>query len=175
MMSTDSTRYFVSRDDTWIEVDASPGAPPYITVQAASPAVHFVGDPDAPVRLTGAPVDPAADTIHTVFCIDASLREGHPLCAVYVRGRDLDLEDRRPPDAPPSFGDAVETIRSALDEILVPVYIDDAIEEASKALDGVVALHTAQYEEGQDASCTYFRTSLFRDGSLLLEAEEGSL
>jgi hypothetical protein len=62
-----------------------------------------------------------------------------------------------------------------MDEILIPVYIDDAIEELSGSLDGLVGLHTAQYADPPQASCTYFRTSVFKNETLLLEAERGSL
>jgi len=168
-------RYFAPRNGTWNETDAPPDAPPYIQVDEGAATVDFVGAPDDPVRLAGAPVDPDADTIHTVMAVDASLDQGYPLCAVYVRGQSLDVEDRRPAGAPPAHANAVDQLRSALDEILIPVYIDDALEEMSEGLDGLATLHTAQYDDGPEAAPTYFRVSVVDDGSLLLEAEHGSL
>jgi len=167
--------YFVPQNGDWTETETSPGAPPYVEVDPDASSVRFVGLHDESYRLTGAPVDPSADTIHTVAAIDSTLAHGHPLSAVYVRDRTLDVEDRRPPDAPAAHADAVDRLRSALDEILIPVYIDDAIEEVSGSVDGLVALHTAQYVDPPASSCSYFRTSVFGDETLLMEAEHGSL
>jgi hypothetical protein len=69
----------------------------------------------------------------------------------------------------------VDQLRSALDEILIPVYIDDAIEEMSETVDGLLVIHTVQHDDGRDAPHTYFRTAVFQDGDLLLEAEDGAL
>jgi hypothetical protein len=167
--------YFVPQNGDWTETETSPGAPPYVEVDPDASSVRFVGLHDESYRLTGAPVDPSADTIHTVAAIDSTLAHGHPLSAVYVRDRTLDVEDRRPPDAPAAHADAVDRLRSALDEILIPVYIDDAVMEAGEPLDGLLALHTVQYDDGADAPCTYFRTSLFGGEELLLEVERGTL
>lgn len=168
-------RYFSIHDAPWTETESPPDAPPYLQVDAETATVELIGGDDSPIRLTGAPVDPDADTIHTVMAVDASLAQSYPLCAVYVRGQLLDIEDRRPADAPPAHADAVAQLRSALDEILIPVYIDDAIEEVSTGLDGLMLLHTAQYDDGPDAPPTYFRISAVEDEQLLLEAEHGSL
>ncbi|MEF8817091.1 MAG: hypothetical protein V5A58_09895, partial [Salinibacter sp.] len=86
-----------------------------------------------------------------------------------------DVEDRRTTDAPPSHAEALRQLRSALDEILIPVYIDDAIEEISEGGDGLFVLHTVQHGDGRDAPPTYFRVAIFRDGNLVLETEHGSL
>ena len=166
--------YYVPRDGDWTE-SSSPPDPPYVEVDDETASLHFFSDPDASVQFPGAPVDPDADTIHTVMRIAPSLREGAALCAIYVRGTDLDLEDRRSPDAPSSHADALDQLRSALDEIMIPVYIDDAIEEISETLDGLIALHTVQHDDGRDAPSTYFRTSVFQDGELLFEQESGTL
>ena len=169
--------YFVPQDGDWTETETSPEAPPppFVEIDPDAPSVHFVGPDDESYRLTGAPVDPSADTIHTVAAIDSTLAHGHPLSAVYVRDRTLDVEDRRPPDAPAAHADAVDRLRSALDEILIPVYIDDAVMETGESLNGLLALHTVQYDDGADAACTYFRTSLFDGEELLLEMERGAL
>ena len=167
--------YFVPQNGDWTETETSPGVPPYVEVDPDASSVRFVGLHDESYRLTGAPVDPSADTIHTVAAIDSTLAHGHPLSAVYVRDRTLDVEDRRPPDAPAAHADAVDRLRSALDEILIPVYIDDAVIETGESLNGLLALHTVQYDDGTDAPCTYFRTSLFGGEELLLEVERGTL
>jgi hypothetical protein len=167
-------RYYVPQDPSWTEA-SSPPDPPYLTVDAEAATLQFMGGPDASVRVAGAPVDPSADTIHTVSSVAPSFREGAPLCAIYVRGQDLDVEDRRSSDAPSSYADAVERLRSALEEILIPVYIDDAIEEMSETVDGLLVIHTVQHDDGRDASHTYFRTAVFQDGELLLETEDGTL
>lgn len=167
--------YFVPQNGDWTETETSPGGPPYVEVDPDASSARFVGLHDESYRLTGAPVDPSADTIHTVAAIDSTLAHGHPLSAVYVRDRTLDVEDRRPPDAPAAHADAVDRLRSALDEILIPVYIDDAVMETGESLNGLLALHTVQYDDGTDAPCTYFRTSLFGGEELLLEVERGTL
>ncbi|PSQ88721.1 MAG: hypothetical protein BRD43_04225 [Bacteroidetes bacterium QS_4_64_154] len=143
--------YFAPQNGNWTETETSPEAlpPPFVEIDPDAPSVHFVGLDDESYRLTGAPVDPSADTIHTVAAIDSTLAHGHPLSAVYVRDRTLD--------------------------ILIPVYIDDAVMEAGETLDGLLALHTVQYDDGADAAYTYFRTSLFGGEELLLEVERGTL
>jgi len=166
--------YHALRDGNWTEMSSAPD-PPYIEVDQETATLHFVNGSDSSVHFTGAPVDPDADTIHTVMRVDPSLRECAPLCAIYVQGTNLDLEDRRSTDAPSSHADALDQLRSALDEIMIPVYIDDAIEEISETLDGLIALHTVQHDDGRDAPSTYFRTSVFQDGELLFEQESGTL
>ncbi|WP_263808057.1 hypothetical protein [Salinibacter sp.] len=166
--------YYVPHQDAWTEA-SSPPEPPYLDVDAETATLHFVGGPDASVDVTGAPVDPSADTIHTVTVVDPSLRVGAPLCALYVRGTTLDVEDRRAPDAPPAQADALDQLRSALDEILVPVYIDDALEEIGDTLDGLLVLHTVQHDDGRAAPPTYVRVAIIQDGDLVLETEHGAL
>jgi len=166
--------HYAPGDGNWKEYTSLP-APPYLEVDDKTATLRFVSGPDASVEFTGAPVDPDADTIHTVMWADPSLREGAPLCAIYVRGTDLDLEDRRTTDAPSSHANALDQLRSALNEIMIPVYIDDAIEEMSETVDGLLALHTVQHDDGRDAPFTYFRTAVFQNGELLLEEEFGTL
>jgi len=57
----------------------------------------------------------------------------------------------------------------------IPVYLDKAVETLSKGVDGIVAIHTAQYDDHVDRTRTYFRTSVFEDETLLLEEERGAL
>lgn len=161
-------------DGAWTETSEVPDDAPYVEVDEESPTVCFVGSEGA-VQLSGAPARSATETIHTIAVMDPSLADGTTLCALRAEGQDLTVEDRRPPEARTEFADAFNQLQSAMDEILIPVYIDDAIEELSEDLDGLVALHTAQYADPPHASCTYFRTSVFEEGTLLLEAERGAL
>ena len=167
--------HYVFRNGDWTEADSDAVDPPYVEVDEDTATLYFVGEPDASVRLAGAPVDPDADTIHTLMTVDAALRRSAPLCALYVRGTDLDLEDRRSADAPSSHAEALDQLRSALDEIMIPVYIDDAVEKMSETVDGLIALHTVQHDDGRDAPHTYFRIAVFEDGDLLFEEEAGTL
>lgn len=167
-------RYYNPRDGAWTETSEAPEEVPYVEVDEESPAVRFVG-PKGAVPLSGAPARSATETVHTVAVVAPSLSDGTTLCALRAEGEDLTIEDRRPPEARTEFADAFNQLQSALDEILIPVYIDDAIEELSETVDGLVALHTAQYADPPHASCTYFRTSVFEAGTLLLEAERGAL
>ncbi|WP_263788632.1 hypothetical protein [Salinibacter grassmerensis] len=166
--------HYVPQADEWAEA-SSPPNPPYLTVDPETATLRFVGGPEAAVPVPGAPVDPAAGTVHTVVTVDPSLRTSAPLCALYVREDNIDVEDRRSPDAPQAHADALDQLRSALDEILIPVYIDDAIEELDNTVDGLLVLHTVQHDDGRDAPPTYFRAALFRDGHLVLETEHGAL
>jgi hypothetical protein len=167
-------QYFHSQTTGWTATESLPDDAPYVEIDETAPTVRFVGPSGDEYRLTGAPVDPSADTIHTVALVDLEQGQGTPLCAIYVRDRTLDLEDRRSPDAPPSQADVLDQLRSALDDILIPVYIDDALEEMSEGVDKAVAIHTVQYDDTPDAP-SYVRTAVVRDGELLLEAEWGEL
>ena len=166
-------RYFAPADDSWSEVPSAP-SPPYLRLDPEAPAVSFVGPQEAVAELSAAPVDPDADTIHTLSVVDPSFIP-QPLCAVYVQGQTLDLEDRRSTDAPDAYADALDHLRSALDEILIPVYIDDAITETTETLDGWIVLQTVQYDAPPPAAPTYLRVALFEQGALRMEAEHGAL
>jgi hypothetical protein len=167
--------YYTPRDGDWTRRSDPPADAPYIEVDETAPTVRFVGGPESSVELSGAPARSDAETVHTLMIVASDLTDGTTLCALRAEDNDLTVEDRRPPDARTRFADAFEQLQAAMDEILIPVYIDDAIEELSETVDGLVALHTAQYADPPQASCSYFRTSVFEDGTLLLEAERGSL
>jgi len=167
-------RYFAPATTSWNELSDAPD-PPYLQFRPETSSVSIVGTDNAEVTLSGAPVDPDADTIHTLTVVGPSSFSAHSLCAVYVQGQTLDLEDRRPPEGPSTHADALNHLRSALDEILIPVYIDDAITEATDALEGWVVVHTVQHDEGPSAPPTYLRVALFERGELQMEAEEGAL
>ncbi|MFP4227699.1 MAG: hypothetical protein ACLFTE_02600 [Salinivenus sp.] len=166
--------YIRPHADDWVEVDSSPNEAPYIEISEAPPEVHIIGASDT-YSLSGAPVDPSADTIHTLAVVNPDTGRGSPLCAVYVQDRTLDVEDRRPPDSPPAHADAVDRLRSALDEILIPVYIDDALHKVSQGLDDALLLHTVQYDDGPEAAPTYFRVSAVQKDTLQFELERGAL
>ncbi len=166
--------HYVPRDVDWTKV-SSPPDPPFVEVDEETPALRFVGSPESSFQLSGAPARSDTETVHTIAIVDTSLSDGTTLCALRVENNDLTVEDRRPPEVRTRFADAFDQLQSALDEILIPVYIDDAIEEVSESVDELVVLHTAQYADPPTSSCTYFRSSVFRGGSLLLEVERGSL
>jgi hypothetical protein len=167
--------FYVPKDDSWTSVSDEP-SPPYIRVHDDAPEVTFVGGPDATFRLEGATPEPGVGTTHTVATTDTDLHAGSVLCVLHARENDIDLDDRRSAGGPSRVGeDAFEHFRAALDEILIPVYLDDAVETLSEDVEGLVALHTAQYDDRVEGQCTYFRTSVFENGPLLLEEERGSL
>lgn len=166
--------YYTPDEDTWSVVSEAPANPPYLEIDGESPVLRFVGPSDV-FQLEGAPARSADETVHTIALLDPSLDTGMVLCALRAEGQDLTVEDRRPPEARDRHAEAFEQLQSALDEILVPVYIDDALEEISESVDQFVALHTAQYASPPRDDNTYFRTSLVQDGKLLLEEERGAL
>lgn len=134
------------------------------------PVVRFQTDDDS-VLLTGTEPRPDTDTTHTVARVDPDTGESTVLFVVHADGQNLVFEER----APDAVNEAVSThVQSALNEIMIPVYIDDVIDELSEKLSGLAALHTVQYE-GPGPSWTYFRTSLFDDGTLVFEKEHGEL
>jgi len=167
-------RYFAPETDSWSEVSDVP-SPPYLQFRPQDASASIVGADDASVEVSGAPVDPDADTIHTLTVVNPSSYSVQSLCAVYVQGQTLDLEDRRSPEGPSAHADALNHFRSALDEILIPVYVDDAVMEATESLEGWVVLHTVRHGEGASSPPTYLRVALFEDGELRMEAEEGAL
>ena len=170
--------YFVPHDGDWIEVADAPDAPPYIEIDDSgdpAPTVRIVSSPDASYTVSGALPQADPDTIHTVAIVDPATGTGRQLAAVYTHDSEITVEDLRSPDTNVRYDDGLlDGFRADLDEILIPVYIDDAIDSLSEEVDGLVVLHTAQYD-APDGGCSYFRTSVFEDGALQLEAEQGSL
>ena len=167
--------YYTPQDDSWTAQDAPPTAPPYLHISDDAPTLEFKGPSETGMSVSGAPAHSDTETVHTVAFLDTDLSDGLVLCALRARGQDLTVEDRRPSSHRTRHADAFEQLQSAMDEILIPVYVDDAMEEISESVDALVAIHTAQYASPPQGDCTYFRTALFRDGTLLLEAERGSL
>lgn len=166
--------YYTPQDDTWTETSTAPAQPPYIEVAAERPALHLVG-PETTHEMPAAPARTDAETVHTVTLLSPTLDDATALCALRASGNDLTVEDRRPPGARTQFGDVLDHLQSAMDEILIPLYIDDAIEEASASISGVSVLHTAQYDDPPRGACSYFRAAAFADETLLLETERGAL
>lgn len=171
--------WYTLQDDSWSQQSSPPPGGFCLHVRAentGAPEVRALADGQEFFHLSGVTPRPTADTTHTVARIDPDTATGVRLFAVHADGRDLTFEDRRPDDHRRDRTEqALQHARSSLNEILVPVYIDDVIEELSERVSGLVALHTAQYEDEKSTSWTYFRTSVFDDGDLALEEEYGSI
>ena len=139
-----------------------------------TPGVSVVVDGEEVFALTNRALPSGGETLHTVAGVDGETGAGTMLFTFRAEGSSHVVDDLRPDDVPAAYGDDVlQSVRDDLDEILIPVYIDDAIESLSEDVPGLVVLHTAQFDP--DAECTYFRTSVFSDGDLLLEEEAGAL
>lgn len=171
--------WYANQDNAWTNQSSPPSTVPSIQVRAEEgrgPEVRFLEDRREFFHLPGADPRPDTDTTHTVAAVDVDAAEGTLLFAVHAENNDLTFEDLRPADHRTIYSDdALEGVQSSLNEILIPVYIDDVISDLSEGLPGLVTLHTAQYEGGDRASWTYFRTSTFEDGELTLEEEHGSM
>jgi hypothetical protein len=100
---------------------------------------------------------------------------GTLLFAVHALGTDLIFEDLRPSDGPEMPETALDQVQSALNEIMIPVYIDDVISDLSERLPGLLVLHTAQYSSEAGGPWSYFRTSVFENEALAFEVERGEL
>lgn len=158
----------------WTKTDTPPddglGVQVHAPDRSERPFVRFQTPTDS-FLLSGTDPRPGTDTTHTVAQIDPDTGAGTLLFTIHADGQDLVFEEEHS-DA---VADAVTNhVQSALNEILIPVYIDDVIEELSEKQSGLLALHTAQYET-VDGPWTYFRTSLFEDETLLLEEEHGEI
>jgi hypothetical protein len=143
-----------------VQVHAAPDERPFLRARTNSDECLF----------TGTDPRPDTDTTHTVARIDPETGAGTALFTVHANGQNLVFEEHAEGSVDESFYDHA---RSALNEIMIPVYIDDVIEDASERTDALVALHTAQYGPGDQ--WTYFRAALFDDGALCLEDEHGEL
>jgi hypothetical protein len=170
---------YVQRDGDWTSA-SDPSAHDLaidVTTETALPDTPDVvvrqGD-DAIFTLQTRAVPSGGETIHTVAAVNTDSGSGTVLFAVRAEDGRQTFDDLRPDDASSDVDDAVlEGVQDDLDEILIPVYIDDAIENLSENVPDLVLLHTARFDD--HGRCTYFRTSAFRDGSLLLEEEVGAL
>ena len=170
---------YARQDDRFAEVPSPPDDGLSIQVQAPqdgrAPEVRVLSDGTEVFRLSGAPPRPDTDTTHTVAHVDPERRRGTVLFAVHAADNDLLFEeqaDERPGGIDP---EDLDHVRSALNEILIPVYIDDVVSDLSDRAPGLFVLHTVQVEDEQDPPWTYFRSSVFTDGDLALEDEWGAL
>ena len=169
---------YVDDNGAWTESDRPAGRGLSIRVESnvlpETPTVQVQRDGTDVFTLTTRAVPSDGETIHTVAGLDAETGEGTMLFAFRAQGDRHAVDDLRPREAPAAYSDDVlQGVRDDLDEILIPVYIDDAIEALSEDVPGLVALHTAQFDA--DAACTYFRTSVFADAELKIEDEAGAL
>jgi hypothetical protein len=169
---------FTLTNGSWSETDSPPDDAPRLQVRAddedAPPEVQFWTNGQAFFHLTGIEPRPQTDTTHTVALVNAESEAGCPIFAVHADNNDLVFEDCRSTSEPTASNEALDHARSSLNEILIPVYIDDVVSDFSEEVSGWVALHTVQYET-DGSSWSYFRTSLFEDGTLLVEDEYGEI
>jgi hypothetical protein len=138
------------------------------------PAVQFFDGSRAGFRLTDAVPLTDVATAHTVAAVDPGAAGGRLVAGLRVAGDTVSVDAL----GEGKDGGAIDRLREALDEILIPVYIDDAAAEASKAVNGLLALLTVQRDPAADRGagrCTYARAAAFEDGDLLLEHESGEI
>jgi hypothetical protein len=170
--------WYVQRDEAWTETDAPDSDTRSVQVQAEDastpPVVRVLDGGDERLHLTGAAPRPDTDTTHTVAWVPPDAT-GTLLFAVHAQGTDLIFEDLRSTDGPDAPDSALDHVQSALNEIMIPVYIDDVISDLSERLSGLLVLHTAQYDGGAEGPWTYFRSSVFEDEDLAVEVERGEL
>ena len=170
--------WYQKQDDTWPEQSTPVKDGLGIHVQAdapdARPSVRVLNDTEERLHLTGADPRPDTDTTHTVAWVPPE-STGACLFAVHAQGTDLIFEDLRSPDGPNAPDSALDHVQSALNEIMIPVYIDDVVSDLSERLPGLLVLHTAQYKSEAGRTWTYFRTSVFEDEDLAFEVERGEL
>ncbi|WP_251939740.1 hypothetical protein [Salinibacter ruber] len=170
--------WYALRDETWTDTEAPAPNGRAVQIQAEDastpPTIRVLTENQERLHLTGADPRPQTDTTHTVAW-GAPDSTGRSLFAVHAQGNDLIFDDRRPADAPDSTEAALDQVQSSLSEIMIPVYIDDVIEDLSDTLPGLVVLHTVQYEAEGGPPWTYFRTTIFENGDLALEDEYGEL
>ena len=170
--------WYEKDDDTWSEQSgpADTGLSVQVTANdpTAPPSVRLLNNTEERLHLTGADPRPDTDTTHTAAWVPPE-SDGARLFVVHAQGTDLIFEDLRSPDGPDAPDSALDHVQSALNEIMIPVYIDDVISDLSERLPGLLVLHTMQYEGGSGRAWTYFRTSVFEDEDLAFEVERGEL
>jgi hypothetical protein len=170
--------WYRKQDDTWTEPSTPVKDGLGVQIQADAPDtrphVRVLHDADERLHLTGADPRPDTDTTHTVAWVPPDAA-GTRLFAVHAQGTDLIFEDLRSPNGPDAPDSALDQVQSALNEIMIPVYIDDVISDRSEQLPGLLVLHTAQYEADPDGPWSYFRSSVFEDGDLAFAVERGEL
>jgi len=138
------------------------------------PSIRVLESSAERLHLTGAEPRPDTDTTHTVARIQPD-SSGVRLFVVHAQGSDLIFEDLRASDGPDASDAALDQVQSALNEIMIPVYIDDVISDLSEQLSGLLVLHTIQYASEGTGPWTYFRSAAFEEGDLSFEMERGEL
>jgi len=170
--------WYQKDDDTWSEHSGPTDSGFSVQVKADDPtirpSVRVLSDAEERLHLTGADPRPNTDTTHTVAWVQPE-STGTRLFAVHAQGTDLIFEDLRSPDGPNVPDSVLDHVQSALNEIMIPVYIDDVVSDLSERLPGLLVLHTAQYKSEAGRAWTYFRTSVFEDEDLAFEVERGEL
>ena len=170
--------WYQKQDNTWSEQPGPTENGLSVQVHATDPdtppSVRVLDEMEEQLHLSGASPRPDTDTTHTVAWVQPE-STGTLLFAVHAQGTDLIFEDLRSDDGPEMPETALDQVQSALNEIMIPVYIDDVISDLSKRLPGLLVLHTTQYESDAGGAWTYFRTSVFEDEDLAFEVERGEL
>lgn len=170
--------WFSRVDGTWTETGSPADDGPSIQVRASEtdlwPELRFRTEGRTFFDVSGVERRPNTDTTHTVALVDPESMSAEVAFAVHGSGNDLVFEDCRDPDDSVVSDEMMESAQSALHEILVPVYIDDVVSDLSKRGSGLAVVHTIQADE-RESDWSYFRTSIFRDGELILEEEKGAL
>ena len=168
--------FYTPEAGAWTRVQSRPDGT-YIHVPDdllnAPALVLFEGD-TAVFTLENASPSPDAETVHTVAALDADAMHGTLLCVYVVEEGDASLVDLRSAASTTDTDDLVAGIEEALDDILLPVYIDDAVQEGTEDADSLIGLLTVQ-PGGSEPPYSYARVAVFRSGELLLEEEAGSL
>lgn len=171
--------WYTKKNDAWTDASGPTEDAPSVHVRASDPTVapevRFLQDSTAFFHLRGTDPRPETDTTHTIARVDPDAATGTLVCAVHADANDLIFEDLRPSEESDTSDSALDHVQSALNEILVPVYIDDVVSDLSERVTGLAVVHTVQYDREADGAWSYFRTSAFRDGDLVLEDESGSL
>lgn len=171
-------RSFANEDGTWTETSSVPDIGISIQVEASDttvpPDIRLLADGTPFFHVAGVDPRPRTDTTHTVAHVAPDAPTGNAVFAVHADDNDLVFEDRRAGSESAVDEEALDHVQSALNEILIPVYIDDVVSDLSERVAGLVLLHTVQYEDSGPA-WSYFRTSMFSDGELCLEDEYGEM
>lgn len=169
--------WFVHESNAWSETSGPVDQGLSVQIEAQEegkrPRIRTLHDGAESLHLSGADPRPDTDTTHTVARIGPD-GAAKLLFAVHAQDSDLIFEDLRP-EGDDEFDRAFDQVQSSLNEILIPVYIDDVIGDLSENLSGLVLLHTAQYASSSASSWTYFRAAGFDGGDLVIEVEHGEL
>jgi hypothetical protein len=167
---------FTLKNDNWTETESVADDARGLQIHAddndTPPEVQFQANGRAFFHFTSVEPRPQTDTTHTVALVDPEAETAATVFAVHADNNDLVFEDCR--TGSELSDNVLDHARSSLTEIMIPVYIDDVVSDVSEEAPSWVALHTVQYDADRSA-WSYFRTSLFDDGTLLVEDEYGAI